>query len=85
MEEKMGIFDKIFGLRKSASTTPVCAACGKPVRENPRRIGGVIMFEGTECSSCGNAYCLYCHNFGVDGPKCPGCGEYKLGMLLRPE
>ncbi len=80
----MGFLDKVIGKKKQASSVPVCASCGKPVKENPRQIGGIRIFEGTQCSGCGKVYCLYCHNFGIQGPKCPGCGEYKLGMLLRP-
>jgi hypothetical protein len=79
----MGIMDEIFGINKKASKSPVCASCGKPVAAIQRQMGGIKMFEGTECAGCGKAYCLHCHNFGIQGPKCPGCGEYRLGPLMR--
>ena len=79
----MGIMDTIFGKKKQASSAPICASCGKPVAALQRQFGGIKMFEGTECAGCGKVYCLYCHNFGIQGPKCPGCGEYQLGPLMR--
>lgn len=77
----MGILDGLFGKKKPAG--PICAACGKPIPASPRSFGSAIMYEGTECASCGKAYCLHCHNFSSLGPKCPGCGQWQLGPLLR--
>jgi hypothetical protein len=79
----MGIIASIFGAKKSASLNPIFASCGKPVAAIQRQIGGIRMYEGTECADCGKIYCLHCHNFGIQGPKCPGCGEYQLGPLMR--
>jgi hypothetical protein len=79
----MGFLDGLFGKKKTSMNAPVCASCGKPVAASPRVVGGVRLYDGTECSGCGNVYCLYCHNFGTKGPKCPGCGEYQLGPLMR--
>jgi hypothetical protein len=79
----MGILDRLLGRKKQAKPAPVCASCGKPVNASPRSFGGLIMYEGTLCAGCGKAYCLYCHNFGTQGPKCPGCGKYQLGPLMR--
>jgi hypothetical protein len=77
----MGVLDGLFGRKKPAG--PVCARCGKPIQASPRSMGGLIMYEGTQCAACGRAYCLYCHNFGSLGPKCPGCSEWQLGPLVR--
>ena len=79
----MGILDDLMGRKKGVSAGPVCAKCGKPITASPRRAAGVIIYEGTECNVCGKAYCLYCHNFSNLGPKCPGCGQYQLGPILR--
>ena len=83
MEETMGLLDNLLGRKKQTILMPECASCGKPVTASPRKVGGVVIYEGTQCSGCGKIYCLYCHNFGIQGPKCPGCGEYQLGPLLR--
>ena len=83
MEVTMGLLDSLFGRKKQTLSVPVCVSCGKPVAVGPRQVGGVKIYEGTECSGCGKIYCLYCHNFGIKGPKCPGCGEYRLDPLLR--
>ncbi len=79
----MGFLDSLFASKKQTSSVPLCASCSKPMKENPCRISGTKIFEDAECSSCGSVYCLYCQIFGVLGPKFPGCGEYKLGMLIR--
>lgn len=81
----MGILSGLFGKKSSNKAIPICAACGNPITANPRHVGGAIIYEGTECSNCGKAYCLYCHNFSTLGPKCPGCGQWQLGPLLRAE
>lgn len=78
----MGILDRLLGRKKQTNPAPVCASCGKPVKARPRSFGGV-MYEGSLCAGCGMAYCQYCHNFRIQGPKCPGCGKYKLGPLMR--
>ena len=78
----MGILDSLLGRKKQTTPAPMCASCGKPVTISPRSFG-MTMYEGTECAGCGKAYCLYCHNFSTQGPKCPGCGEYRLGPLVR--
>jgi hypothetical protein len=79
----MGILDSLLGRKKHTNPAPVCASCDKPVPVSSRKVMGVVAYEGTVCLSCGKAYCLYCHNFGTQGPKCPGCGKYQLGPLMR--
>ncbi len=79
----MGIFDGLLGKKKQVSAGPVCAICGLSINARPLHVGGVIMYEGTECSGCGKAFCLNCHNFRDRGPKCPNCGQWKLGPLMR--
>jgi hypothetical protein len=79
----MGILDSLLGRKKQTTPAPVCASCGKPVPVSPRKVMGVVAYVGTECAGCGKAYCLYCHNFSTQGPKCPGCGKYQLSPLIR--
>lgn len=79
----MGIFDGLLGKKKPVSSGAICAKCGKPINANPRHVGGVIIYEGTECAGCGKAFCLNCHNFRNLGPKCPNCGQWKLGPIMR--
>jgi rRNA maturation protein Nop10 len=44
---------------------------------------GTELFEGTECTACGQIYCLDCHDFAVKGPKCPNCGQWNLMPIMR--
>ena len=59
----MGIFDRLLGKKARTSSDPVCVSCGKPVKASPRVIGGVKVYEGTECTGCGNIYCLILSQF----------------------
>jgi predicted RNA-binding Zn-ribbon protein involved in translation (DUF1610 family) len=80
----MSFLKTLFGRRSQAETLPRCASCGGLIRKHGVR-GGIVIFPGTECPDCGKAYCLNCHNFSQKGPKCPSCGQWKLGPLMRAD
>ena len=74
----MGILDSLLGRKKQTIPMPICTSCGKPVTASPRKVGGVVIYEGTQCSGYWKIYCLCCHNFGIQDRNVPVVGNTSL-------